>query len=319
MSHVPGKESTTSTVPETDDAALSNALKGLKLQRAMDMESPPVTPPAQIRRNNTPRQVLPGRIGDMPILGDGGHDCTGGSSQPKASCPTAKKKVKNVASKKSKKCKKAPGKKGKCLKSTTTKATTDAEVMKTEPALASAVAAPEGKPPVATPGSVDTAAYVPCPQTSRPIRKEDAPAAMALVKKEQKETPRLPGLQATTPTSVRMAKAVDQSQEENLARAATQELEPSDQTNGTEYYPSPTYAATEEGELGSDYDEFLNSLDDDKNDAQPPVSRESDQVSPAETTKTSSTQKKKGKKEKTPLQKAMHARYMKFSRSIRSS
>lgn len=347
-----GKQSTASTVPETDDAALSNALHGLKLQKALDMGSPPVTPPAQIRRNNTPRQVLEGSIGDVAILG-GGHDGTDNSSRTKGSCPAAMKKVKKHASKKSKKGAKTAGKtkKGKCPKSKTEKAALASPVesetakpklemkaepvepgsVKPKPAVASPLAEHDGKAPAPTPGSAETRAYVPCPKTSVPIPKANVPAAMELVKKE-KDIPRLPGLKTTTPTSVRMAKAVDQSLDENLARAATQELfEPSELGNGTEYYSpgySPSHASLagsekgndEEGELGPDYDEFLNSLEDDKKE-EAQDSRDSDQVSVAETTKTNNTQKKKkkkSKKEKTPLQKAMHARYMKFSRSIRS-
>lgn len=279
----------------------------------------------------------------MPILG-GGHDGTDNSSRTKGSCPTAMKKVKKHTSKKSKNGAKKAGKtkKGKCPKSKTEKATlaspvepetakpkpaVEAVSVKPERAVASPVAEHDGKAPAATPGSAETRAYVPCPKTSVPI-----PKAMELVKKEEKEIPRLPGLKTTTPTSARMAKAVDQSLDENLARAGTQELcEPSELDNGTEYYSpgySPSHASLagsekgdeEEGELGSDYDEFLNSLNDDKNE-EAQDSRDSDQVSVAETTKTSNTQKKKkkGKKEKTPLQKAMHARYMKFSRSIRSN
>ena len=350
---VPGKQSTASTVPETDDAALSNALQGLKLQKALEMGSPPVTPPAQIRRNNTPRQVLEGSIGDVPILG-GGHDGTDSSSRTKGSCPTAMKKVKKHASKKSKKGAKnsrqdqerqmSQVKNGEGNTCFTCRAR-DCEAKTCSEGRACGARVCEARTcscftfvsmmerlqqqHLVLPKHVLMSR---CPNTSVPIPKANVPAALELVKKEEKEIPRLPGLKTTTPTSVRMAKAVDQSLDENLARAATQELcEPSELGNGTEYYSpgySPSHASLagsemgndEEGELGSDYDEFLNSLNDGK-DEEAQDSRDSDQVSVAETTKTSNTQKKKkkGKKEKTPLQKAMHARYMKFSRSIRSN
>ena len=318
-----GKQSAASTVPETDDAALANALKGLRLQKAMDMASPPVTPPARIRRNNTPQQVLPGKIGDVPILGKDD------SSNTKGSRPRAMKKVKNNSTKKSKKCRKNASKKGTCPKTKVEKA--DVAMPKPvtpEPAPASMVA-PDGHAPAATPGSAETRAYAPGPKGSAPMPKANVPATMELVKKEEKkDIPRLPGLKTTTPTSVRMAKAVDVSQSQNLERADTQDQFAPSEPAGTEHY-SPGYSPSlapsqmdgdEEGELGSDYDEFLNSLPDDNDqDQETKDSRDSDQVSVADTAKTGNKEKKKGKKEKTPLQKAMHARYMKFSRSIRSN
>ena len=343
---IPGKASVATTVAATDEAARTNALEGLAMSKLS-----PVTPPHLIRRNNTPT-ILHGSVGDQAILQPATGNSTG--SKSKASRPRHLKR-----NQRAKKNRLSAAKSKAARPDTTDAATAPVPVSHAVPEVPDASgsdAANEIQPPPETtaapqqsgprdgsPASVRTHAYtatadgMPVPASVGQNKASLPP--MLLVKKEPKEPVTLPGLKTTTPTSQRRATHVAHAKNENMQRANTQDLaQPAGTPSATPANanapppkcsappPRPTtwqphhkivYTDDAENNINhpSEYpQDFLDTLADAEDQSQ---NNTNGTVSTGGGPPDEPGDRRK--KVKTAHQKAMHARYMRFSRSLKSN
>ncbi|CAL1147889.1 unnamed protein product [Cladocopium goreaui] len=311
----------------------------------------PVTPPHLIRRNNTPT-ILHGSVGDQAILQPATGNSTG--SKSKASRPRHLKR-----NQRAKKNRLSAAKSKAARPDTTDAATAPVPVSHAVPEVPDASgsdAANEIQPPPETtaapqqsgprdgsPASVRTHAYtatadgMPVPASVGQNKASLPP--MLLVKKEPKEPVTLPGLKTTTPTSQRRATHVAHAKNENMQRANTQDLaQPAGTPSATPANanapppkcsappPRPTtwqphhkivYTDDAENNINhpSEYpQDFLDTLADAEDQSQ---NNTNGTVSTGGGPPDEPGDRRK--KVKTAHQKAMHARYMRFSRSLKSA
>ena len=277
--------STATTVPGTDAEAALNARAGLEASRA----DTPRTPVDKIRRTNTP--ILRGTVGDQPLLALPAPDP---SSMPKPSGTdmSGDKQTKVRKTKLKKNWKTAKKKMNK---------------MKNQPNQTLAPGENPDKAIMATSGhtaplSVATAAAAPIvklekdsAKTRRPVSTA-VPAAPACTLEKKASVATLqyvvsPGAKPPpTPPSVREAKAAHAALATSMQRADTAEQLGTTSTPAQQQQAVPQ-PSEENWPDGSDAE----------------VSGDGDDKP-----------RKKGKIDKTPKQKAAHARYMRFSRSVRS-
>ena len=325
-----------STIPATE-AQLAAARK---LPRPSVEDSGLSTPQDKIlRRQNT--QVLPGHIGDTHLLAT-----AAAKQQPVEVSKKGKVKSKPARSVKKKQPKNAKqGKRGKKAsggkKSVIKKQKTQKETMPTAPTEK----APAKGAPSQQPGSAATAPQPPAP---RPACKKAA-AKKAVVRDTTNVPPAQPVKiepkserirrkhEVQTPPSVREARGVAQAQLDNMGRSTTYEqfaspvpstqnatnkessnLEPGPNHDDDEHLSDATsYYEPSEQEEEEDEDEREDELEESESEDEPGQPDESN-AAPTPTP-TQKGKGKKAKKPKTPEQKAAHARYMKFSRSLRST
>lgn len=163
---------------------------------------------------------------------------------------------------------------------------------------APAVVQPAEEPAVARKAAKKSAAKPPNVETPPPIVKLET----VKVKPPQ------------TPPTVRETRAVNAAAEQNMARATTQE-----QLAQSPAVPAP--APVPDPDSDDDDGDDENPTDDESDDAERNEEPQEEESKPTEAAKElpkdeREVQKVKGKKEKTPEQKAAAARYMRFSRSL---
>ena len=350
---IPGKASVATTVAATDEAARANALAGLAMSKLS-----PVTPEHLIRRNNTPT-ILQGSVGDQAILQPATGDSSRSKSKASRPGhlkrnPRAKNKNRLSAAKsKAARPDTATAAPVPAPVSPDVPEAPDANGSDAangiQPPPEATTTPQQTEPRDSSPASVRTRAYTPTAD-GKPVpadvgqNKASLPP-MLLVKKEPKERVTLPGLKTTTPTSERRAAHVAQAKNENIQRASTQDLAQSAGTPAATPAnanapppkcsapppcpaPPPTwkphhkivFADEAENNINhpSEYpQDFLDSLadteDQSQNNTNGNVSAGGGGGGPPDEPGDRRT------KRKTAHQKAMHARYMRFSRSLKSN
>lgn len=324
-----------STIPATEEQLAA----ARKLPRPSSVADSGLSTPQDkiLRRQNT--QVLPGHIGDIHLLAT-----AAAKQQPVEVSKKGKVKSKPARSVKKKQPKNAKqGKRGKktsgVKKAVIKKQKTQKETMPTAPTEK----APAKGAPSQQPGSAATA-----PQPNHLEAPATAPAPRPACKKAAAKKPVVPPAQPVkvepkserirrknevqTPPSVREAHGVAQAQLDNMGRSTTYEqfMSPVPSTqNDTNKEPSnhdddehlsdatSYYEPSEQEEEEEDADEKESELEESESENEPGQPDESN-AAPTPTP-TQKGKGKKAKKPKTPEQKAAHARYMKFSRSLRST
>ena len=306
-----------STIPATE-AELAEA-KSRPLPSPAEA-GPPVTPEEKIRRRNT--TVLSGPHADQLILAP---DTSG--TQPAGKVPS---KTKNKSNRKPvKRTKKSKGKAG-------GKSKKKAGVKKAIGTQAESNSEPAGahKKP-GTEMTSEHAAPVPAPKLAckkaaakKPEKQKVPPpdSSAVLVKIEPKIDRDRRKLETSTPQTVKDARAVARTQEANMTRSTTREQMMS---------PSPAPALAKPVGTASPSTTLRYEVPPGKPDSQSDGEVESDAgfeaemadlqlleketpEPPVETQAEKKVSKEKRVKEKTPQQRAAHARYMRFSRSLTS-
>ena len=319
------------------EAATRNALKGLSLKD-------PVTPVEKIRRTNTP--VLTGEIGDRRLFSSEptATGPTAAASKPATTTPGAKAAAVPKQTKAGKTSKQTKGKfkKGKSMKKSAKKNHLKVKGSQKKPKAAEA--APKGNaradganasvPPAVPPTPPAPASLTSGPADNSqgaPARK--ATAAKALPKKAEGQglppcklekkspSPTENGLKPPpTPHTVREERAAGAALAVNYQRATTQEQIGATAATQPSAPPAPPTPGS------------MSDSDDDEAPASPgPAPSQAPDAetlqnafhypagsgSPEPQAEAGNNNKKK-KKDPTPEQKAHHARYMRFSRSVRS-
>ena len=337
--------STATTVHYPLEAATRNAMKGLSLKD-------PHTPQDRIRRTTTP--VLSGPIGDQPLFAPQPTDVSHGAGAvnttaaptvptPPNTSSVAKKGAKKNGKGMSKKGKKTIKNhvKGKAKTSAKPCPVVKSELREQDSTPAAAVSVPTAVAPTAPPPTVSTQvpsalapqqqpsqppATAPAQPPAEPVRPTAAKAAAKKPEMSQQADPLPPcklekierkpstptisqGVKPPpTPPSVRENRAAEAAL--NVTRTTTREqigtphaASPAPSAHGKSAAPSEAAAEDENG------DDETDAGDADQADVQ---------MGEGSGEKPQEEKTKKKKKELTPQQKSAHARYMRFSRSVRS-
>lgn len=306
-----GASSTATTIPATDAEALENARKGLEAARIMESQkppSPPVTAKAGklVRVNSVPILEAPKTPVEKihrrstPTLDAGENQTNGEEASPKELDQTSGSGTKRKKKLKGKKAKKANAASEQPVEEENDANGENTQDDATNEPTGTAVAAPEEK---------TNAPQQEAPQ-EQPRKRRKATASKAAAKPPQQTSPQetlgaadLQQAVKQQATPMRSEAADDASKkkanEDNLARASTRDQLPPAQPAADERKPTSGQSG---GDLETQLDREVKKEDDGSQSTQP--------VAPG----TEATSKKR--KEKTPAQKAAHARYMKFSRSF---
>lgn len=336
MHYAPGGQSD-ATVAATDEAAKANALRGLAAQQAMDAEAmaSPITPIHRIRRSNTaPR--LSDVVAEQSILDKGQSEKdlgTGGNSTQSPETPSTG----NTPKKSTRKGKKCNGKKKSKKTPKSQPASSQQEVPVPNLVVPNATAEKrDSLPAPPTPATDATQLYIAPMQphkataakrAAKPSAKPPPAPPLTLVKPEVKtEPPSLPGLATTTPTSVRRQVAVQKSQEQNHMNRAESHQQlgkspppPQAEPIGSDPCEDEEFPLPDDESFSnpSEFGDWLDQATHDENTDSEQEDQELPETEQPPPQKSAGSKKKK--KAKTPEQKAMHARYMRFSRSLRST
>lgn len=348
-----------STIPATEE----------QLAAARALPRPPVqgsglsTPEDKIiRRQST--QVLPGHVGDTPILATAAAEhqlvkvevSKKGKDKPKESRSVKKKHVKKASQGKRGK-KSSGGKKAITKKAPPGTRSTPPNANGTlSQQPGSVVTAPQpnhptapetGSAPKATAACRKAAAKKPAEiQLAQQQNASNVPPAPP-VKVEPMSERRRRRTEVQTPPSVREARHAAQAELANMNRSTTLDQLKSPQAPQTQNGPpattnkqpntgpefddydnpsefgdlgTPRYEVpSEDGEDDDQDEEESGSASEDSEPEEPGTSNAADPPPAGKEATATEKKGKKGKKPKTPEQKAAHARYMKFSRSLKST